>query len=536
MNIIKISEFYEKLKQSGNVNSMLTEKIQHIKNEDDLKKIIENEIIPLSRKMGMKFTLDELMDYERQVSRTHSNIDLENISGGVSNKSLLFGGLASLMFFRFGDLVTGLKTQAISLDQVIDSTENQIVSINHSPKPILNPLQPKIENSTTVTPRTEEKASLDQQLFSLTKNTEVNPEKNPKLSQSSTDSTNATTNTEKQQTSDPITLFSEEHETRTAAKLSNPTGEIDETHNAPTDTIEKQVGLSKEQILAATDDTTDATQTSKDIETKGDAITPSDSTAIDHSKNLISLELINKLSDYEKLYYLEALNLCDPYIYNETKVTENIRLYNGYTDSTVMDITNMNSCHRNYLQDEGIGSANLMKILYPSSAGILNTATNNDRTVTLGNCNPSPENMSNIIFCLFKYRNSDPKIIARLALLNNWEKFGKGFLKRKFSANNPKEQKKLLDDTKAFDFLPEKYGEALIDIKKNLAEIPDPETKRKQLLCDFLNYKIDTTSKKKEDMKKREKNKISTFFSILQNAIYMIDHQEKMIFQKKKAV
>lgn len=78
MNDVKISEFYKRLEQSGNVDSTLREKIQHIKNEDDLRKIIEDEIIPLSRKMGMDFTSDDLMDYEKQVSRTLSDIELEN--------------------------------------------------------------------------------------------------------------------------------------------------------------------------------------------------------------------------------------------------------------------------------------------------------------------------------------------------------------------------------------------------------------------------------------------------------------------------
>lgn len=95
----KISEFYKKLEQSGNLKPILKEKIQQIKNEEDLRKIIEDEIIPLSRKMGMNFTTDELMEYEKQVNKALSDTDLENISGGALSKDLFLGGLVSLMLF-----------------------------------------------------------------------------------------------------------------------------------------------------------------------------------------------------------------------------------------------------------------------------------------------------------------------------------------------------------------------------------------------------------------------------------------------------
>ena len=129
MNSIKISEFYKKLEQNGNIDSTLKEKIQHIENKDDLKKIIEDEIIPLSRKMGMDFTSDELMDYEKQVSRTLSDTELGNISGGLSNKGLLLGGLTSLMFLGLGHI----NAKAINTDQAIRLSERMIISSAYNP-------------------------------------------------------------------------------------------------------------------------------------------------------------------------------------------------------------------------------------------------------------------------------------------------------------------------------------------------------------------------------------------------------------------
>ena len=217
---------------------------------------------------------------------------------------------------------------------------------------------------------------------------------------------------------------------------------------------------------------------------------------------------------------MEALNLCNPLIEKVTKIIENVRLYNGFTNSIAV---NKDSYTRDYLQDEGIGASNLLKLLYPSAAGELNIATASDSITTLDKCKPSPEDIANIILCLFKYRNNDPETVARFTLLNKWKDFGEGFVKGKckLTDSNPPTYdydsflKRTLSGEPTFA---KQYKGVLIDIKEKLSKITDRDSRKKQLCYDLLNYEGETTVDNK---------KITTFFSIIQNAIYMIDNQEK---------
>ena len=524
MNNEKIIEFYKKLEQDSNVKSNLKKKIQHVKNEDDLRKIIDDVIIPLSRKMGMSFTSDELMDYERHVSQVLNEIELENISGGASNKNLFLGGLTSLMFLGFGHLITGSTAQAVSLDQVIRTTRNQVDSIEYNPdktsdtnptnKSILSTPKTELSPSTEVTTSAEKQQVLDtQQTTDPNQDAEVNPAKSPRLNQLPTDSTDITDSTKVQPELNQSQSTATE-ETATTAQPANTIEVVDETHTVTTNAQEEQAGLNKDQILSTTQALTDATQTTSDT------IATPNSTLSDGTVTVSSQNSINQLSNNKKLYCLEALNLCNPFIEKETKVIENVRFYNGFTNSIVV---NKDSYTRDYLQDEGIGASNLLKLLYPSAAGELNIATASDSITTLDKCKPSPADIANIILCLFKYRNNDPETVARFTLLNKWKDFGEGFVKGKckLTDSNPPTYdydsflKRTLSGEPTFA---KQYKGVLIDIKEKLSKITDRDSRKKQLCYDLLNYEGETTVDNK---------KITTFFSIIQNAIYMIDNQEK---------
>ena len=524
MNNEKIIEFYKKLEQDSNVKSNLKKKIQHVKNEDDLRKIIDDVIIPLSRKMGMSFTSDELMDYERHVSQVLNEIELENISGGASNKNLFLGGLTSLMFLGFGHLITGSTAQAVSLDQVIRTTRNQVDSIEYNPdktsdtnptnKSILSTPKTELSPSTEVTTSAEKQQVLDtQQTTDPNQDAEVNPAKSPRLNQLPTDSTDITDSTKVQPELNQSQSTATE-ETATTAQPANTIEVVDETHTVTTNAQEEQAGLNKDQILSTTQALTDATQTTSDT------IATPNSTLSDGTVTVSSQNSINQLSNNKKLYCLEALNLCNPFIEKETKVIENVRFYNGFTNSIVV---NKDSYTRDYLQDEGIGASNLLKLLYPSAAGELNIATASDSITTLDKCKPSPADIANIILCLFKYRNNDPETVARFTLLNKWKDFGEGFVKGKckLTDSNPPTYdydsflKRTLSGEPTFA---KQYKGVLIDIKEKLSKITDRDSRKKQLCYDLLNYGGETTVDNK---------KITTFFSIIQNAIYMIDNQEK---------
>ena len=474
MNNEKIIEFYKKLEQDSNVKSNLKKKIQHVRNEDDLRKIIDNEIIPLSRKMGMSFTSDELMNYERHVSQVLNEIELENISGGASNKNLFLGGLVSLMFLGLSHLST---VQAVNLDQVIHTTRNQIESIEYSPdktnetnptnKPILSTPKTELMPSTEAIISTKNQQVPDQQQTTdLNQDAEVNPLKRPRLNQLPTDSTDITDSTKVQPELNQSQSTTTE-ETAITAQPANTVDGVDETYTVTTDTQEEQAGLNRKQVISATKELTDATQTTPDTTTPNP--TTSDGTATVFWQNLI-----NQLSNNKKLYCLEALNLCNPFIEKETEVIENVRLYNGYTNSIGI---RGKSYTRNYSKDEGMGSANLMKILFPSTAGELNITTTSDSITTLNECEPSPEDIANLMVCLFKYRNNDPETVVRFTLLNKWKEFGEGFVRGKYNilkGSNPPNYdydgffKRTLSKNSTFA---KQYKGVLIDIKEKLSKI-----------------------------------------------------------------
>ena len=363
MNNVKISEFYKKLAQSGNVDSTLREKIQHIKNEDDLRKIIEDEIIPLSRKMGMDFTSDELIDYEKQVSRTLSDTELENISGGLSNKVLFLGGLASLMFLGLGHIMTGSNVHAVNADQATLLADRLLKSSEYDPneeskvslrgKRALN-TQAKSVGTTSV----EEKLKLDQQQ-PTTLEAEENPAKKPRLNQTPTDSADVVTNPDGQAVPDQLQpTTTEGTETRTVSQPTNPIDGVGEAHDVGKDDHEVQSGISVDQVLAVTPGVTGTTQTVEVVAEPSDGI---DSVSLQ--------ELINE----QKLYCIEALNPCYPFIYNTTKTIDNLRLFNGHIESiNMIQEYPDDPIMRKYTSDKGKGSANVMNFLFPSPSGDLN--------------------------------------------------------------------------------------------------------------------------------------------------------------------
>ena len=378
MNDKKISDFYKKLEQNGSVNSTLKEKIQHIKNECDLRKIIEHEIIPLGRKMGMNFTLDELMDYEKQVNQMLSDMELEDISGGTLNENLFLGGIASLMFLGFGHTMTGSKVHAVNLGQAIHFAKEQLTmefnpeeksAAKLTKKSRLNKISMEAVDRIDAATKIEEQQASDQsQVTVLAKNTEVSAVKGSEIAQ-------------QKPTSEEGVEISE------AADLLNPDEKTDETRGP----LNEQLGLSKEQILAATSgitQTTSETKTAKPL-------------------NKMDLETSQIESNDGKFYCLEALNLCDPFIYNVTRVTNNLRIYNGFTESIVFNQDTQNPDNfgtRKYTADEGRGSVYLMNFLFPSPSGELNTTSGSDSVKCLEKLNPTPEKIAQILSALYNYR------------------------------------------------------------------------------------------------------------------------------------
>ena len=389
-------KIYNKIKQNNDIDS-----------NSKKRNTIESDM-PLNTKAKMNLASNNPVSYEKQAKKILSALKLRSTFTGMSNKKLIFSGLALLTFCGFGDLVTGSNAHAVNLDQVICITKNQVFSIepdsnkiseaNPTNKLTLSSPKTELVNPTTVTTSEEKQQVPNQQpTTALNQKTEVRPVKRPRLNQSPVDPVDATVSTKEQPKLNQLQPVTTE-EIATTVQSSNTLSGVIETHTVTTDSQKEQSGLNREQILDTTHVMTDTTQTVPDTATTP-VTTLSDDTITDPSSNLINPVLINQLSNNKKLYYLEALNLCNPFIEKETKVIENVRLYNGYTDSIVMK---GNSYARNYSKDGGIGSSNLMKILFPSISGELNINTTSNIT-NLSKCEPSPEDIANLIICLFKY-------------------------------------------------------------------------------------------------------------------------------------
>lgn len=93
----EIAKFYEQIFSDTKLKEKLEEKAKTIVNEEDLKKLIQQEIVPLMKKYNVNFSEKELLEYEEETLKKLSKEDLDDVSGGVSIKSaFLTGGLLSM--------------------------------------------------------------------------------------------------------------------------------------------------------------------------------------------------------------------------------------------------------------------------------------------------------------------------------------------------------------------------------------------------------------------------------------------------------
>ncbi len=93
----EIAKFYEQIFLDAKLKERLEEKLKKIANEEDFRKLIREEIMPLMKKFKVNFSEEELLTYEEETLKKLSKEALANVSGGASIKSaLLTGGLLSM--------------------------------------------------------------------------------------------------------------------------------------------------------------------------------------------------------------------------------------------------------------------------------------------------------------------------------------------------------------------------------------------------------------------------------------------------------
>ena len=122
MSFAEVEKFYGQLAKKNAIGEALGKRIRSISSEPELQKFIQEEILPLSRKMGYDFSEKDLLEYEKVVARKLSDEDLLNVSGGISLKSaLLSGGIFSLAMLGFG-LIAPMQA-----DAAVESVTGKVV-------------------------------------------------------------------------------------------------------------------------------------------------------------------------------------------------------------------------------------------------------------------------------------------------------------------------------------------------------------------------------------------------------------------------
>lgn len=105
-------EFYKALQEQKKLNSEFMTEIRKISNEDELKKFIEDKILPLAKDMGYDFSVEELLDFDKNITKEILDQDLENVSGGANLKNWVTGGLVAFTALGAGILGSTTITSA----------------------------------------------------------------------------------------------------------------------------------------------------------------------------------------------------------------------------------------------------------------------------------------------------------------------------------------------------------------------------------------------------------------------------------------
>lgn len=108
----EIAEFYKQIFLDEKLKEKLREEAKKITNEEDLKKLIREEIMPLMRKYNVKFSEEELIDFEKETREELSDETLEGVSGGLSVNSSVAGGILALALVAGGGMALGQTTYA----------------------------------------------------------------------------------------------------------------------------------------------------------------------------------------------------------------------------------------------------------------------------------------------------------------------------------------------------------------------------------------------------------------------------------------
>ena len=387
----EIKRFYEYIIENTDIQENLKENLKNINTQKELENFIELEIMPLAKENNFNFTLNDLINYEKESLQRLTSEDLLNIAGGTSPKSLILsGGLFSLILLGSGTISGTTAHATLPTEVVKNSFEKHLKNIDYS----LN----SSEEKSIILEQTSKPKQIQEASPELTLETKQTQEALPELAletkQTQEASPELTLETKQaQEVSPELTL-----ETKQAQEVSPElTLETKQTQEA---SLEPLVENSQGQISAVK-------QMEKETVFKSTEKMLADN-AIQQNKNNNQVDIP---------YIVNALNLLDPYVYNITGVTEKFRFFDVYkTQITVGKPLGDNIPGWEFNKDEGIGSPNFMRCLFPSSAGVLNSENGNPNIPSFSkDCKPTPEMIANFTGYLYKYVRCEDENIVNAA-------------------------------------------------------------------------------------------------------------------------
>ena len=136
----KISKFYEEIFKDFEISEKIKGKMKKIKSEGDLRKLIEEEIVPLAQKNGENFTVDDLINFEKENINKISIEDLANINGGVSLKPMILSGgllVLSLLGLKMNTADATVPIEIVAnfdVEKAISTNKAQDANTSKTPK------------------------------------------------------------------------------------------------------------------------------------------------------------------------------------------------------------------------------------------------------------------------------------------------------------------------------------------------------------------------------------------------------------------
>ena len=551
-----IRAFYDKLIEENKVSKELLEKIKKVKNEEDLKELFNEEIIPLAKQNGYEFTEEELLNYEKNQLKKISEEDLENIAGGAVLRSFLMaGGISALAMIGLGSISSGVTNATVSKNII----ENSVGILEEDKTSDGNPLQQTEETS-------KKEETKKETLIKTPQKVEVKEKKVEKTSDSAKEKETSISLKESQKKVEAKEkkvekTFDSTKEKGTPISLTE-SQKKSETKEVKVDKIQ-QVGKKSEKI--AQKDKKDISEDKKEQEeTKKSGLGKEqvkDSVHQATEESSESKEEKQTQAQTDMKYIINNLNMVDPYIMKTTGVLQNLRFYVGRTDITLARNDENGRYRLKANNDKGAGLADLMKILFPSSAGDLSVDGGDPNESRFSeDCKPTPEDVAKITAFIYNYRNmtdQNKKKTLKQNIKNKINMFDCMFDYKKHKSSivgstNNKDLKNLVDLKlvatdqngkplsatmkifknnkedevlkKFFEYWNEKsenikaktrYFDKYKSIKSNENEIS------KERIKAFFKDNLFKEDNKNIDLKKAE-----TILRVLDNAICMIDNQE----------